>query len=170
MRCQLDENVSTYHSAKSSLTHGLVQRVRINVFGGRGRIFPLQMDTGPPSGPSGSMGPLRHLELHKGPLLQMPCMQSQPARQATPLGAPVPLLEQPFADLTGLVTGISMLPPVVDPGLPPSEWLGRPTDSAGSSGHRCRICCQICWRTETTAMAVSSYGTTVQKHRPPFRQ
>ncbi len=57
MRWMFDEYVSTYHSAKSSLTHGLVQRGRPNIFGGKGRILPLSIDTGPPPGPSGSMGP-----------------------------------------------------------------------------------------------------------------
>ncbi len=51
--------------------------------------------------------------------------QSQPARQAAPLGAPVPPLEKPFADLTGLAMGISMLPPVVGPG-PPLRVAGPP--------------------------------------------
>ncbi len=39
-------------------------------------------------------------------------MQYQTVQQAMPLGAPVPLLEQLFADLTGLKMGISMPPPV----------------------------------------------------------
>ncbi len=127
-RHQFDENVSTYHSTKSSLTHGPVQRGHTNVFGGRGRILPLQTDISLPSGPSASMGPLSHPAPCKGQFFQ-PCTQSQPARLAMPLGV---LLEKPFADLTGLAMGISM-PPLILGTSPPhhqSGWAAQPTVQA----------------------------------------
>ncbi len=130
MRRQFDKEVSTYHSAKSSLTHGLVQRGRPNIFRGKGRILPLLTDTGLPPGPSGSMGPPRHLTPCKGPLLQPPCAWSQPVRQAAPPGAPVPPLEQPFAALAGLAMRISMLPPVGPSPPPQSGWAAQPTVQA----------------------------------------
>ncbi len=118
------EEVSTCHSAKSSLTHGLVQRGCPNIFGDIGRILPISTDTSPPSGPSGSMDPPRHPPPCRGPLLQLSHAQSQSARQATPLGALVPLLEQPFAALAGLSMGI-LMPPLA--GLsPPLRVAGLP--------------------------------------------
>ncbi len=58
-------------------------------------------------------------------------MQSQPARQAVPPGAPVPLLEQPFANLTGLKMGISMLALVGPSPLPQGGWAAQLVAQAG---------------------------------------
>ncbi len=58
-RRMFDEEVSTYHSAKNSLTHDPVVRECPNIFGGRGRVLPPPSDSGPPLGPSGTMGPPR---------------------------------------------------------------------------------------------------------------
>ncbi len=117
MRCMFDEQVSAYHSAKSSLMHSPVVRGRPNIFGGRGRVLPSPPDSSPPLGPSGTMGPLKIPLLRKGPLLVPPCVQDQSAQQAAPQGVLVPPLEQSFTQGTGLRMGISMLPPV-GPGLP----------------------------------------------------
>ncbi len=56
---QFDEEVSTYHSAKSSIMHGPVWRGAPNVFGGRGRILLLQCEFS--LQPAGSMPPLSQL-------------------------------------------------------------------------------------------------------------
>ncbi len=131
-RHMFDEEVSTYHSAKSSLTHGPVLRGRPSIFGGKGRVLPPPSGTSPPSGPSGTMGPPKTIPLPcKGPLLPSPRMQGQAAKQAAPSGVPVPPLEQPFADLTGLTTGI-LMPPLVGPSLPPQGgWATQPAAQAG---------------------------------------
>ncbi len=140
-----DEEIFTYHSAKSSLTHGPVLRRRPSIFGGKDRVLPPPSSTGLPSGPSGTMGPPKIiLPLCKGPLLPSPRMQSQAAKQAAPPGAPVPPPEQPFADCTRLSMGI-LMPPPVGPSLPPkggwaarlAAWATRGMDSdsvAGSAG------------------------------------
>ncbi len=118
MRRMFDEPVSTYDSTKSSLMHGPVVRGRPNIFGGRGRVLPSPSDSGPPLGPSATMGHPRQIPpMWKGPLLASPCVHNQAVQQAAPQGAPVPLLEQSFTQATGLKMGILMLPPV-GPGLP----------------------------------------------------
>ncbi len=117
-----NEEISTYHSAKSSLMHSPVLRGCPNIFGGEGRVLPSPSDSGPPLSPSTAMGPLRLIPMRK--MLQMavlvpPRVQDQAAQQAAPQGPLVPPLEQPFAQLSGLYMGISM-PPPVGPG-PPSQ-------------------------------------------------
>ncbi len=84
-------------------------------------MLPSPSDSGPPLGPSTAMG-LLHLipplrKVLPTAFLAAPCAQDQAAQQAAPQGAPVLLLEQSFAQATGLKMGISM-PPLVGSGLP----------------------------------------------------
>ncbi len=131
MRHMFNEEVSTYHSAKSSLTCGLVLRGCPCIFRGKGRVLPPPFSTGPLSGPSGTMGPPKLIPLLcKGPLLPSPSVKGQAAKQAMPLGVLVPPLEQPFADYAGLNMGISMPPPVGPSPPPESGWAMQPAAQA----------------------------------------
>ncbi len=123
-RRQFDENLFTYHSAKSSIMHGPVQKGHTNVFGGRGRVLPLQGDATPsPSVPSGTISPLSH------PVpCYRPCTPSQLPRLGAALGA---LQERLFGDFPGMAMGISMPPPVQGTSPPTaSGWATQPRERA----------------------------------------
>ncbi len=135
-RRQFDEDVDTYHSAKSSVTHSPVRRGRVNIFGGKGRILPLQCDV--PQLPAGSMPPLSQL-----PLRHRARTPSQPPRPSMPSGKP---REMPFS---GVPMGISMPPPVQSASLPAARgWAAQlgvlalqgadAKSIAGSAGEECR--------------------------------
>ncbi len=108
---QFDDEVSTYHSAKSSIMHGPVRRK-----GGRGRRLLLQSDISPPL--AGSMPPPSQV-----PLRRQARTPSRPPRQGGPMGQ--------LADgmsFAGVLMGPSTLPPLVQKTSPTivHSWAAQP--------------------------------------------